>query len=57
MSGFKDELSGKVITNAFTIGLLDPDKVERDWRLIQSESELPMSPLLRLSGLVAWECG
>jgi hypothetical protein len=31
VSGFKDEFSGMVITNAFTIGLVSPEEVERDW--------------------------
>jgi Restriction endonuclease len=54
MSGFRNELSGKVISNAFTIGLLDPDEVKRGWRRIQSEKELPMPPVLTVSGLVGW---
>lgn len=29
MSGFKDELSGGIISNAFTVGLLDPEDVEK----------------------------
>ena len=39
ISGFKDELSGLVITNAFEVGLLDPDTVERDWKAIADELE------------------
>jgi hypothetical protein len=35
LSGFKDELSGKVINNAFTIGLLNPDEVEQGWLCIE----------------------
>jgi hypothetical protein len=54
MSGFRDELSGKVIANAFIIGLLSPEEVQRDWLRIQSEDELPMPPVLRLTGLVGW---
>jgi hypothetical protein len=54
ISGFKDELSGKVITNAFTIGLLSPDEVEQSWLRVKSEAEIPVSPVLRLNGLVGW---
>jgi hypothetical protein len=54
ISGFKDELSGKIITNAFSIGLLDPTEVERDWLKINIEAEAPVHPVLLLRGLVGW---
>ena len=54
ISGFKDELSGGVITNAFTVGILSPDEVERDWQQISSEEEAPIKPVICLSGLVGW---
>jgi hypothetical protein len=44
VSGFKDEFSGKIITNAFTIGLLDPDEVARSWLRIASDAEAPLDP-------------
>jgi hypothetical protein len=55
ISGFKDELSGKIITNAFTTGIFDPEEVEKTWQPIASESELVMPAMLRLVGLVAWD--
>ena len=48
MSGFKDELSGQVITNAFEVGLLDPDQVESDWLRIGSEADAPITPVIVL---------
>ena len=54
ISGFRDELSGKVISNAFTTGILDPEEVERDWVRIKSEADLPMPPLLEMVGLIGW---
>ncbi len=45
MSGFLDQLSGKVITNAFTVGLLDPDEVERDWLKINARETRQFSLL------------
>lgn len=54
LSGFKDELSGGVITNAFQVGLLDPAEIERDWQRIESESDLPTTPLLKMTGLIAY---
>jgi hypothetical protein len=55
MSGFLDQLSGKVITNAFTVGLLDPDEVERNWIKINAKEEAPIAPVITLSGLIGWD--
>ena len=54
ISGFKDELSGGIITNAFTVGILSPDEVERDWQKINTEEEAPIKPVICLAGLVGW---
>jgi len=54
ISGFKDELSGSVITNAFEVGLLDPEVIERDWKAIADESEAEVRPVITLSGVVCW---
>jgi len=54
MSGFKDELSGKIITNAFQIGMLDPDQVEREWQKINSEEDAPVTPVIAMVGSVLW---
>jgi hypothetical protein len=55
LSGFKDELSGAIITNAFTIGMVDPNVVEKTWKLIKSVDELPTPVLVRLTGLIGYE--
>jgi hypothetical protein len=54
ISGFKDEFSGKVITNSFTVGMIDPSDIERDWRKIDNESEAPVEPVVVLKGLIGW---
>jgi hypothetical protein len=54
ISGFKDELSGAVICNAFTTGIFDINDVIENWTPIQSETELPMPVMMRLRGLVGW---
>lgn len=54
ISGFSDELSGGVITNAFTTGIFDPDEVTRSWLPIGLEAELPVRPLFGLGGRVCW---
>lgn len=55
LSGFKDELSGTIITNAFEVGILDPIEIEENWQKIKSEADMPSNILLKLSGLIAYE--
>lgn len=55
MSGFKDEMTGLVITNAFSIGLLDPEEISANWKPIKSEDELEVRPVIRLQGVVCWD--
>lgn len=52
MSGFRDEISGNVITNAFSVGLLDPKEIWDNWSKIRGEEELDIPPVMRLEGLV-----
>ncbi|AUW42077.1 restriction endonuclease [Rhizobium leguminosarum] len=53
-SGFKDEIGGGIISNAFTIGMLDPNHVERQWKKLDSFAQAPISPALVMTGLVSW---
>ena len=55
ISGFKDEMSGHVITNAFSIGLLDPNSIEREWQQIATEADAPVTPVIALRGVVCWQ--
>jgi hypothetical protein len=55
ISGFKDEMSGGVITNAFEVGLLSPEEVERDWLKIASENDAPIKPVMTITGNVVWD--
>ncbi len=57
VSGFKDEMTGKVITNAFEFGMLEPDEVEKTWLAIKTESEAPIHPVIKMQGLIAWRAG
>jgi hypothetical protein len=54
ISGFKDELTDKVITNAFEVGLISFEEVEKDWTKIKKIEEAPLPPVLVISGLMAW---
>ena len=54
LSGFKDELRGDVIVNAFTIGILSPEEIEQNWEKIAAADEAPVKPVITLTGLVSW---
>ncbi|MDD9981512.1 MAG: restriction endonuclease, partial [Gammaproteobacteria bacterium] len=54
LSGFKDELRGRIITNAFTVGLLSPEEVERQWKKTPDVDKAPVKPVVTLTGLVCW---
>lgn len=54
LSGFKDELRGGIIANAFTVGLLSPEEVEQQWKKITKVEAAPIKPVVTLTGLVGW---
>ncbi len=51
MSGFKDELKGVVITNAFEVGILDPEEIKRDWIEIAKEEDADPQPVIVMRGV------
>lgn len=55
ISGFKDELKGVVITNAFEVGLLDPEEIDRDWKHIAKEEEADPQPVIVLRGVTYYD--
>ena len=54
ISGFKDEIKGNVIANAFRVGMLDSEEVEKSWKKIESEADAPIRPVITMTGLVGW---
>ncbi len=54
ISGFRDEQTGDVITNAFTTGLISPEEVEKNWKKVGSIEDAPIKPFMILQGLVGW---
>jgi hypothetical protein len=54
ISGFKDEIKGNVIANAFQVGMLDSEEVEKSWKKIESEADAPIRPVITMTGLVGW---
>lgn len=55
ISGFKDEIRGGLITNAFTAGIVSPDEIFETWTKIKSEAEAPLTPVIGIRGLVGWD--
>jgi hypothetical protein len=55
ISGFRDELSGGVIANAFTTGILDLEEVTQNWVRVDSVENMPIKPVMILQGLSTWE--
>ncbi len=54
ISGFTNEVAGGVITNAFTMGILDPDTIANSWQPLENEQDAPMQPGVVLRGLLGW---
>lgn len=54
VSGFLDVHTGHVVTNSFTLGLLNPSEVERTWKKLKLGESPPVAPVLRLMGLDCW---
>jgi len=57
MRGFRDELTGEVVTNAFTTGNLDAKEVENSWKRLDSGDEPPARPAMVVVGLDCYEIG
>ena len=51
IKGFRDELTGAILTNGFTTDWLDAKKVEREWREIASQDEIAVTPLLTVTAI------
>ena len=48
--GLSDEHTGGVVTNAFTLGGLNPDEVEKSWNEVENEESLEFAPLFKVVG-------
>lgn len=53
--GLRDEQTGRIHTNAFTTGGLDPVIVEQEWTKISVDEEPPLPPAITIMGLVGKE--
>lgn len=48
--GLKDEYTGQLVTNAFTLGGLNPEEVERTWKKVDDLNNLEFQPLFVVTG-------
>jgi hypothetical protein len=57
INGLKDEYTGAVVTNAFTLGGLNPQEVERTWKQVEDVNSLEFEPLFRVVGYDCYGVG
>ncbi len=57
INGLKDEHTGAVVTNAFTVGGLNPEEIERTWQRVENEESLEFQPLLKVVGYDCYGIG
>lgn len=57
INGLKDEHSGAIVTNAFTLGGLNPEVVERTWKQVEDISTLDFEPIFRVIGYDCYGVG
>lgn len=54
LRGLKDEQTGVVVANAFTLGGIDPIHVQNEWVKVKADEELPFHPVMQVIGLHCW---
>lgn len=57
INGLADEHTGCVVTNAFTMGGLNPEEVEKKWQHVEDVNTLKFQPLFRVVGLTCYGIG
>jgi len=57
INGLQDEHSGAIVTNAFTLGGLNPQEVERSWSKVEDIESLEFEPLLKVVGYDCYGVG
>ena len=50
INGLKDEHTGAVVANAFTLGGLNPQEIEQTWEQVDDINSLEFEPLIRVVG-------
>jgi len=57
MNGLQEEHSGAVVTNAFTLGGLNPEEVQKSWKKVDDISELEFQPIFNVVGFNCYGIG
>ncbi|GAL16635.1 hypothetical protein JCM19235_5184 [Vibrio maritimus] len=57
INGLQDEHSGGIVTNAFTLGGLNPQEVEKNWKQVEDIESLECQPLLKVVGYDCYGVG
>ncbi|MCA1773933.1 MAG: restriction endonuclease [Halomonas sp.] len=57
INGLADEQTGGVVTNAFTLGGLNPEEVEKTWQQVEDVNSLEFQPIFRVVGLDCYGIG
>jgi hypothetical protein len=57
INGLKDEHTGKIVTNAFTMGGLNPEEVEKNWKQVEDINALDFKPLFLVIGYDCYGVG
>lgn len=57
INGLKDEHTGFVVANAFTMGGLNPGEIEKSWKQVEDIKTLDFEPLFRVVGYYCYGVG
>jgi hypothetical protein len=57
VNGLKDEHSGALVTNAFTLGGLNPSEVEKTWKQVEDINALDFEPIFKVVGYHCYGVG
>ncbi|EKN3779378.1 TPA: restriction endonuclease [Yersinia enterocolitica] len=57
INGLQDEHTGYIVTNAFTLGGLNPDEIERNWQRVENVNSIKFEPLLKVVGYNCYGIG
>ena len=57
LNGLQDEHSGEIVTNAFPIGGLNPEEVQRTWKKVEDINTLDFQPIFNIVGFYCYGIG
>ncbi|MDO8305326.1 restriction endonuclease [Herminiimonas sp.] len=55
VSGFLDEHTGLTITNSFSVGVIEPSEIQREWKKLAIGEEPPIKAVIGIRGLIGWQ--